>query len=261
MGVLGVHAIVYATVCLLLVLLWLMLGGDPSALARPLTGAREQGLWPFWVAATWGTLLGMHAALTLLGRRRRRRRRARRRGQDGGSRWITAMFTDICGSTRLVNEVGDEAYSDLIAAHRRTVRGLVRDHRGSEIGTQGDGFLLRFPSPREALACAAQLQRRLEIERAGDPRVPRVRIGVHAGEVITRDGDVLGRMVNIAARVADSAGPDEIVVTEPVADHADPGLRFEDRGLHELRGVEGPRHLLAVRWATDDEAVDGGAAD
>ncbi len=250
MGLLGVHAIVYVTVCLLLALLWLMLGGEPAAVARPLTAAREAGFWPFWVAAIWGTLLGMQAALTWWVRRRRRRRRARRRRHGSGPRWITAMFTDICGSTRLVGELGDEAYSELIAAHRATVRELIGAHRGREIGTQGDGFLVRFPSPRDALACAAALQHRLAEERDRDPRVPHVRVGLHAGEVIARDGDVLGRMVHVAARVADSAGPDEIVVTEPVADHADPWVRVEDRGLHELRGVEGPRHLLAVRWAS-----------
>lgn len=256
MGLLGVHAVVYVSVCALLVLLWLLVGGEPAELARPLTAAREEGFWPFWVAALWGPLLGMHAGLTLVLRRVRRRRRARRRQHGpGGARWITAMFTDICGSTRLVNELGDEAYGELISEHRRTVRKVVADHHGREIGTQGDGFLLRFPSPREATSCAVALQRRLATQRDADERIPQIRIGVHAGEVIARDGDVLGRMVNIASRVADTAAPGEVLVTEPVADHADPGLGFEDRGLHELRGVEGPRHLLAVRWTPDGEVA------
>lgn len=255
MTLLAVHAIVYVTVCTVLVVIWLLVGGEPAALMRPFTAAREEGLWPFWPASLWGIFLGMHAALTLVLRRLGRRRRRRRGGTATGPRWITAMFTDICGSTRLVDELGDEAYSELIAAHRRTVRKLVAEHRGREIGTQGDGFLLRFPSPREGLACAAALQHRLVEQRQRDPRVPHVRIGLHAGEVIARDGDVLGRMVNIASRVADSAAPDEIVVTEPVADHAGRQVRFEDRGLHELRGVEGPRHLLAVRWTPEGETA------
>ena len=259
MGLLGVHSVIYVTACVLLVVIWLMAGGDPDALARPLTAARQEGFWPLWPAAFWGTLLGMHAGLTLVLRRMRGRRRTRRRHRSpSGPRWITAMFTDICGSTQLVDELGDAAYSEVIAAHRRTVRELLGEHRGREIGTQGDGFLLRFPSPREALACAAALQRRLAAEReqsAGSGRQLHVRIGLHAGEVIAHDGDVLGRMVHVASRVADSAGPDEIVVTEPVADHAGPGVRFEDRGLHELRGVERPRHLLAVRWTADGEVT------
>lgn len=256
MGLLAVHAVVYASVCALLVLLWMLTGGDPADLARPMTAAREGRFWPLWVAAPWGPLLAMHAGVTVVVRRRRRRRRARRRQHGpGGARWMTAMFTDICGSTRLVEELGDEVYSELIAEHRRTVRRVVADHRGREIGTQGDGFLLRFPSPREATTCAVALQRSLARQRERDARTPQVRIGAHAGEVIARDGDVLGRMVNIASRVADSAGPGEVLVTEPVADHADPGLGLEDRGLHELRGVEGPRHLLAVRWTRDGEVA------
>lgn len=258
MGFLGVHAIAYGTVSVLLVLIWLMLGGSPQSLARPITAAQQDGFWPMWPIGAWGTFLAGHAALTLLLRRQRRRRRRRARrggGSSSGPRWITAMFTDICGSTRLVDELGDQAYSEMIADHRRAVRELLGQYRGREIGTQGDGFLLRFASPRDALACAVALQRRLGEQRERDAQVPHVRIGLHAGEVIARDGDVLGRMVNIASRVADSAAPDEIVVTEPVADHAGPQVRFEDRGLHELRGVEGPRHLLALQWTPDGEVA------
>ena len=257
MGFLGVHAIAYGTVSVLLVLIWLMTGGSPQSLARPVTAAQQEGFWPLWPIAAWGTFVAGHAALTLLLRRQRRRRRVRReaRGPEG-PHWITAMFTDICGSTRLVDELGDEAYSELITRHRRMVRELAAAHRGREIGTQGDGFLLRFPSPREASTCAVELQRRMAQERERDPLVPFVRIGVHAGEVIARDGDVLGRMVNIASRVADTAAPGEILVTEPVADHSgtEPAL-FEDRGLQQLRGVEGARHLLAVRWTSDGEVA------
>ncbi len=257
MGFLGVHAIAYGTVSVLLVLIWLMAGGSPRSLTRPVTAAQQEGFWPLWPIAAWGTFVVGHAALTLLLRRQRRRRRARRqaRGPEG-PHWITAMFTDICGSTRLVDELGDEAYSEVIARHRRLVRELSAAHGGREIGTQGDGFLLRFPSPREATTCAVELQRRMAQERERDPLAPVVRIGVHAGEVIARDGDVLGRMINIASRVADTAAPGEILVTEPVADHSgtEPAL-FEDRGLQQLRGVEGVRHLLAVRWTPDGEVA------
>ena len=250
MTLFGIHAAVYVAVNLLLVLLWLLTGGSPEALARPLTSAQEHGLWPAWVAAMWLPFLLLHGGVTVLVRRRRRRRRRRKRAEPAtGPRWITAMFTDISGSTRLADELGDEVYSELVAEHRRTVRSLVREHHGEEVGTQGDGFLLRFPSPREAVRCAVALQRRLAEQREDGRSVPSVRIGAHAGEVIAAgDGDVIGRMVNIASRVADAASPDEILVTEPVADHAGTGVVTDDRGLRELRGVEAPRHLLAVRW-------------
>jgi class 3 adenylate cyclase len=256
MTLLGIHVAVFAAVNLLLVVLWLLVGGSPEVLARPLEGARDHGLWPFWVAAIWSPLLVLQVGLTLALRRRKRRRRQDRRRPEPqtGPRWITAMFTDIAGSTRLADELGDDAYSEMIADHRRTVRSLVRQHRGEEVGTQGDGFLLRFPSPQEAVGCAIDLQRTLADQRRSGESVPPVRVGAHAGEVIAAgDGDVIGRMVNIASRVADAAGPDEILVTEPVADHAGPGILTEDRGLRELRGVEGPRHLLEVRWREDRE--------
>lgn len=254
MTLLGIHVAVFAAVNLLLVMLWLLLGGSPAVLARPLEGAREHGLWPFWVAAIWSPLLVLQVGLTFVLRRRQRRKRRHRRrsASQRGPSWITAVFTDIAGSTRLADELGDDAYSRMLADHRATVRSLVRRHRGEEVGTQGDGFLLRFPSPQEAVACAVDLQRTLAEQRRGGASIPPVRVGAHAGEVIAAgDGDVIGRMVNIASRVADAAGPDEILVTEPVADHAGPGILTEDRGLRELRGVEGPRHLLEVRWRPD----------
>jgi class 3 adenylate cyclase len=258
MTLLGIHVAVFAAVNLLLVVLWLLLGGSPEALVRPLTGAREHGLWPSWVAALWLPWLLLHAGLTVVLGRRRRRRRRRARGPaapQAGPSWITAMFTDIAGSTRLADELGDGAYSEMLADHRRTVRSLVRRHRGEEVGTQGDGFLLRFPSPQAAVRCAVELQRTLAEQRRDGVGIPPVRVGAHAGEVIAAgDGDVIGRMVNIASRVASEAGPHEILVTEPVADHAGPGIVTDDRGLCELRGIEAPRHLLAVRW--DDDAGD-----
>lgn len=79
-----------------------------------------------------------------------------------------------------------------------------------------------------------------------------MRIGIHAGEAVEDDGDLVGRVVNVAARVAAEARPNEILVTEPVADHVGASLDFEDRGVRELRGVSQGRHLLAVLWADHD---------
>jgi class 3 adenylate cyclase len=250
MTLLSLHAAIYVAVNAVLVLLWLLLGGELASLRDPIGAVRGDGFWPLWVAAFWGVLLGLHLAVTLIGRRRRRRRtRTRRSGSaSDGPRWITAMFTDIVGSTTLNAELGDEAYSRVLADHRELVRRTVREHHGVEVGTQGDGFLLRFDGAADALGCAVALQRRLASEREGDGSAPRIRIGMHAGEVVSHDGDVIGKMVNLAARVADEAGPDEVLVTEPVADHAPAASAFEDRGLQPLRGVTTPRHVLALQW-------------
>lgn len=262
MTLVTLHAVVYAAVNAALVLLWLVLGGELDALRQPIDAVRDDDFWPLWVMAFWGVLLGFHAALAVVvrrarGRRRRRRdasaaRSARASPADGGTRWITAMFTDIVGSTALNSELGDVDYSDVLVAHRELVRRTVAEHDGVEVGTQGDGFLVRFDVAADGLACAVELQRHHRGGRDREPHLPRIRVGLHAGEVVARDGDVVGRMVNLAARVADEAAPDEILVTEPVADHAPRSLAFDDRGLQELRGVSTPRHVLALRW--DDGA-------
>ena len=80
------------------------------------------------------------------------------------------------------------------------------------------------------------------------------KIGIHAGEAVEDDGDLIGRVVNLASRVTDEANAGEILVTEPVADYLGSHLRLEDRGLCPLRGVAQPRHLLSVVW-TDAEAT------
>jgi class 3 adenylate cyclase len=251
MTLLSLHAVVYVAANLALVLLWLLLGGELASLRDPIGAVRDEGFWPLWVAAFWGVLLAFHAGVTAVvaGRRRRKRaRRHRRAARTEGPRWITAMFTDIVGSTALNAELGDEVYSRVLAAHRDLVRSTVGEHGGVEVGTQGDGFLLRFDGAADAMACAIALQRRVASARDDEGDAPRIRIGMHAGEAVARDGDVVGKMVNLAARVADEAGPEEVLVTEPVAEHAPSELDFEDRGLCRLRGVQTPRHVLALRW-------------
>lgn len=260
-----IHLVVFAIVNAFLVLLWLLTGGGAEALGAPVRAAREDGFWPLWVLVSWGVGLALHVGIAvpiIVTRRRRRRRRARRAAREAlgvagavagpatGKHWIAAMFTDICDSSGLAARLGDDEWGDVIAAHRRAVREVAAAHDGTEVGTQGDGFLLRFDSPRAAVRCAVALQERFATDRAAGTFTPAVRIGIHAGEALAQDGDVLGQMVNVAARVADAAGPGEVLVTEPVADHAPAELDFEDRGLQALRGARAPRHLLALRPPT-----------
>ncbi len=188
--------------------------------------------------------------------------------------WVAVLFTDIVDSTPLNQRVGDESWARLLAAHRAMVRAAVADHGGTEVGTQGDGFLVRFATPDQAAACALDLQRRLEVERrdhpaaepgadraadrrgdaAGTPAI-HVRMGLHAGEAMDDDDDLIGRVVNLAARVTAAAEPDEILVTELFADHLSPGHPLVDRGLRTLKGFDQPRHLLALAWQSADEIV------
>ncbi|MGH9230731.1 MAG: adenylate/guanylate cyclase domain-containing protein [Acidimicrobiales bacterium] len=269
-----IHAATYVAVNALLVVVWAV-GGDSDwsieeALSSPVSAARDEGFWPLWVMASWGVLLAIHAAVAVqVGRaRRRRRRRARRdsRRQRPISpgppplerpprrRWVAALFTDVVGSSHLAENLGDEEWSEVIDAYRRVVRATLVAHGGSEVGTQGDGFLLRFDHPEDAVGCAIALQRRFDADRQAGRFTPQVRMGLHAGEALgADDGDIIGRSLNVASRVTGLAGSGEILVTEPVADHLGPGVALEDRGLQELRGLGQTRHVLAVRWREHDD--------
>ena len=166
------------------------------------------------------------------------------------------VFTDIARSTPLTEAMGDDAWAAVLSEYRQQVRDIVEAHDGSEVGTQGDGFLLRFESPDAGVDAAIDLQRRLAERRDGGSFTPDVRVGIHAGEAIDDDADLVGQVVNLAARVVDAAQPGEILVTEPVTDHLRPGHVIVDRGLHDLKGISRARHLLAVRWDTADDTVE-----
>ena len=121
---------------------------------------------------------------------------------------------------------------DLIERHHAIVRGLLERHGGLEQDTAGDGFYARFPGPARAIRCARDIEaavRELGIE---------IRAGVHAGECEIADGKCSGLSVTIGARVMSKAGPSEVLVSQTVKDLvAGSGLRFEDRGERELKGV------------------------
>src|SRR5438105_12698081 len=166
-------------------------------------------------------------------------------------KWVTVMFTDIANSTGLTEDLGDDEWSRLLSGHRELVRNLFVAHGGNVVGTQGDGCLGRFPTPAEAVLCAVEVQKEIAHTRHDTHFPLQVRIGIHAGEAVEDDGDLVGRVVNVAARVTSETSPGEILVTEPVADYLGGQLRFEDRGLRELRALTQPRHLLAVKWDED----------
>jgi len=170
--------------------------------------------------------------------------------------WVAVMFTDIANSTALAETLGDEEWSRVLTRYRGLVRAAFASRDGTEVGTQGDGFLGRFASPAEAVQCGVDIQREMQDVRDHVDLDLGVRIGIHAGEAVEDDGDLIGRVVNLAARVTDEASPGEVLVTEPVADLLAGGglggkLAFEDKGLRELRGIPQARHLLAVHWDSD----------
>src|SRR4051794_23144571 len=109
---------------------------------------------------------------------------------------ITMLFTDIEGSTEMVERLGDEAWVEILRAHNSLVRGIVGRFDGIEVKAQGDGFMLAFQSSRMGLGCAIEIQRALEAYAVENPEhAPRVRVGVHSGFAIHEESDFFGRTV------------------------------------------------------------------
>ena len=153
----------------------------------------------------------------------------------------TVLFTDIVGSTQRAAELGDSEWKRLLERHHALVRRQLARFRGDEVDTAGDGFLASFDGPARAVSCACAI-------RDGVPSLGlSVRIGLHTGECELIDGKIAGIAVNVGARVAAQAAPDEVLVSSTVKDLiAGSGIEFEERGEHELKGVPGTWRLYAV---------------
>jgi pimeloyl-ACP methyl ester carboxylesterase/class 3 adenylate cyclase len=152
----------------------------------------------------------------------------------------TVQFTDIVQSTERAATLGDRKWRELLEKFQSMVREELKQHRGREIDTAGDGFLAAFDGPARAIRCAAAVR--------GGARSQglEIRAGVHTGEC-ELIGDKLGGIaVHIGARVAAQAAPGEIVVSQTVKDLvAGSGLSFAERGTHALKGVPGEWRLYA----------------
>jgi len=150
----------------------------------------------------------------------------------------TVMFADIVSSTERAAKLGDRAWRSRLEQFYGLVRGQLERHRGREIDTAGDGYFATFDGPARGVRCAQAITR--EVKQLGLD----VRAGLHTGEVEVLGQKVSGIAVHIGARVASHAGPGEVVVSNTVKDLvAGSGLRFEDRGMHSLKGVPGDWRL------------------
>jgi class 3 adenylate cyclase len=182
---------------------------------------------------------------------------------------VTILFTDIENSTEINERLGDRRWLELLRAHRVLVRREVQEHGGYEVKSQGDGFMVAFPSARRALGCAVAIQRALAAE---DParleETLRVRIGLHTGEAIAEGGDFYGTSVALAARIADRAEGGEILTSSLVRELAASGadVALEEAGEVELKGFRGRQRVYRVAWQAEGDrsrpslrAVEGGA--
>lgn len=150
---------------------------------------------------------------------------------------VTFLFTDIEGSTRLLQELGD-GYAEVLAEHRRALRDAWQRHEGLEVDTQGDAFFVAFARASDAVAAAAEAQLAL----AGG--LVRVRMGLHTGEPLRADEGYVGFDVHRAARVAAAGHGGQVLLSQTTADLA--GADVRDLGLHRLKDLSAPERLFQL---------------
>jgi adenylate cyclase len=159
---------------------------------------------------------------------------------------LAILVVDVVSSTELFEKLGDRAARDLIAQRLDAVTRIVLEHHGRLVKSLGDGLLCTLPSPAAGLAAVTALQA------LGDA-APRLRTGLHAGEVLEESDDVFGDTVNTAARVAGVCNPGEVLLSSAVVDALDPAQRA---GLRSVRPVtvKGKREPLTLYALPDREA-------
>ena len=214
---------------------------------------RSQGMstafWPGFVLLLLLIPLALHAAVVYVTGPSRQRPSpapasaptpspAREKGERA---LATVLFTDIVASTDHARQVGDRRWAALLDSHDRQARQLVGELQGRLVKSTGDGILALFDRPGRAIRAATGLRDRLR----GDG--VEIRAGIHTGEVQLRGDDVGGIAVHIAARVMATARPGEVLVSSTVHDLvAGSDQALEDRGTHQLKGVDGDWQLFGV---------------
>ncbi len=170
----------------------------------------------------------------------------RQKGRQGQRVVKTFMFTDIVGSTNLLELLGDEAWHDLLRWHDQTLRGLFAAFQGEEVVGTGDGFFVGFDSPDAALACAVAIQRTLLEQRQRQGFAPQVRIGVHASGATQVGRNFQGKGVHEAARIAALAEGGQILASRDTA----AGGRYPagDARSVVLKGISEPMEVVTVAW-------------
>jgi adenylate cyclase len=164
---------------------------------------------------------------------------------------VTIMFTDIEGSTSLLESLGEPQWLELLEWHDSVVNQQLRIFGGKLIKGQGDGFMLAFPAAGSATACAVAIQKALNTGWAG-VEVP-VRIGVHRGNAKAEGGDFFGRTVVLAARIAGAAKGSEILVSQAVQEDLGGAFSLGEARSLSLKGMSGTYSAFPLLWRSVDE--------
>jgi predicted ATPase/class 3 adenylate cyclase/DNA-binding CsgD family transcriptional regulator len=162
---------------------------------------------------------------------------------------VTFLFTDIEGSTRLLQQLG-ERYAEVLAHYRRFVRSAVQERGGREVDTQGDALFAAFPRARDAVAAGVAAQRAIGAHAWPENLSLRVRMGLHTGESLTIETGYVGMDVHRAARICAAGHGGQVLVSRTtrdlVADMLPDGVSLRDLGEHRLKDLAHPHHLFQV---------------
>lgn len=173
------------------------------------------------------------------------------------ARTVAFVFSDLEGSTELLESLGAASYGDVLALYREVVEEATRQEGGEVIDREGDGLFLVFPTGSAALRAVAHAQAELRAQHWPQAAEVRTRMGIHAGEAEVGELGYVGLDVHRAARVAQAAWGGQVLVSEAAADLArqnlDDRLRLEDLGLHRLKGLSDPTRLYQLAAPGLDE--------
>jgi len=175
---------------------------------------------------------------------------------QGERRLSAIMFTDIVGYTALTQANESQAMR-VLETHNQLIRPLIAKYRGIEVKTIGDSFLVEFGSALDALRCAAEIQSALHAHNSSSAEASkiRVRIGIHLGDVIHREGDVFGDAVNISSRIEQLADPGAICISQQVYDQV--RNKFElpmvPLGAKSLKNIDSPVEVYGVQMSWDGQ--------
>ena len=163
---------------------------------------------------------------------------------------VTFLFTDIEGSTTLLQRLGDRRYAEVLQEHQTLLRAAFEQGNGREVDTQGDAFLVAFPRARDAVATAVAAQQALMKHLSCGGPTFRVRMGLHTGEPVDAIDRYVGLDVHRAARICSAGHGGQILVSHAVgilvAPDLPPGVTLQDLGTHRFKDLRDPEHLFQV---------------